>query len=68
MKRNKRKLTQAEHRALGCVPGLQAVRYGPGGERVTIRQLTSEARTSGRPSLFLTKASNNCSIISEEGE
>jgi hypothetical protein len=59
MKRKKR-LTQAELKQLGVQPGLQAIRYGPDGERVTIRQLTREA-SGGRPSLFLRSAPNECS-------
>ncbi len=41
--KRKRRLSQQDLRALGVQPGLQAVRYGPGGW-VTIRQLTQETR------------------------
>jgi hypothetical protein len=70
-KRNKRKgsLTQAELRALGCVPGLQAIRYGPDGERVTIRQLTAETRSGSSFGRNLTSGREHADITQEsEGE
>lgn len=50
MRRRKRSFSQADLRAMGATPGLQAVRYTPDGARAEVRQLTAEA--SSKPSLF----------------
>ena len=50
MKRERRKPTQADLRALGVRPGLQTIRYPPGEDRARVQQLTAEAR--GRPPLY----------------
>lgn len=42
----KKRLTQADLRALGASPGRMLTRYTPEG-RAEVRQLTSEARRSG---------------------
>jgi hypothetical protein len=65
MKRERRKLTAAEKRALAS-SGLIVTRYQPNG-RARLEQLTAEAREARRPSLFLSRQSNKCSNPTEEG-
>jgi hypothetical protein len=48
--RRKKRLSKAELRAMGVVPGLVVTRYAPDGDRATVEQLTAE--TSSTPSLF----------------
>jgi hypothetical protein len=61
----KRRLSQQDLRALGVQPGLQAVRYGPDGERVTIRQLTQETRSAPSFERRLTGGRENADIPQE---
>ena len=65
MTSRKRRLSQQNLRAMGVSPSLMAHRVGLDG-RSRLEQLTSEG--SARPPLFLTRASNKCSVTSEGGQ
>ncbi len=58
--KRRRRLTQAEFRALGTVPGLSAVRYPAGGDRAEVRQLAPESDERRRSfARKLTRADEN---------